>query len=370
MPDAPIPSIIPARMLNEYAYCPRLAYLEWVQGEWADSADTLEGKHAHRKVDEGEPARPRLHQRSIQLTSERLGVTAVVDIIETDGSRARPVDYKKGKKPGTTEGAYEPERVQLCVQGLLLREHGYKCNEGVIYYVGSRQRVRVRFTPELVSRTLELVEALRRDFASGQIPPPLEDSPKCPRCSLVEICLPEEVRFLLKGGPVRPLAVADPHTFPLVVQQPGSGVRLDGEQLIVYADGKKVGQARLGETSQVVLMSGSGCSAAALHECCMRGIPVTHLSGTGWFYGVTLGMIHKNVQIREEQFAAARDPERCLPVARSLVRSKIHNARVLLRRNAEVCDGVLEELAVYAREATSAPSDEAPLAIEGSAARG
>ena len=25
--------LLPARMVNEFAYCPRLAYLEWVQGE-------------------------------------------------------------------------------------------------------------------------------------------------------------------------------------------------------------------------------------------------------------------------------------------------------------------------------------------------
>jgi len=25
--------LLPARMANEYQYCPRLAYLEWVQGE-------------------------------------------------------------------------------------------------------------------------------------------------------------------------------------------------------------------------------------------------------------------------------------------------------------------------------------------------
>jgi len=35
--------LLPARMLNEYQYCPRLSYLEWVQGEWAESADTVEG---------------------------------------------------------------------------------------------------------------------------------------------------------------------------------------------------------------------------------------------------------------------------------------------------------------------------------------
>ncbi len=326
MAQAPAPSIIPARMLNEYAYCPRLAYLEWVQGEWADSADTLEGKHAHRRVAADASSRPRLHNRSVQLTSERLGVTAVCDIIETDGTRARPVDYKKGKKPGLSEGAYEPERVQLCVQGLLLREHGFRCNEGVIYYAGSRQRVRIRFSEKLVARTLELLAALRRDFDTGDIPPPLEDSPKCPRCSLVQICMPEEVRFLSKGGTVRPLAVDDPRTHPLVVQRPGSGVRLDGQQIIVYSDGDRVAAARTEETSQLVLMSGSSCSAAVIRECCMRGIPIAHMSGTGWFYGITIGMIHKNVQLREEQFAAARDPERCLMVARSLVRAKTATA--------------------------------------------
>jgi CRISPR-associated protein Cas1 len=46
-----MPDLVPARMLNEFTYCPRLFYLEWVQGEWADSADTEEGKFRHRRVD-------------------------------------------------------------------------------------------------------------------------------------------------------------------------------------------------------------------------------------------------------------------------------------------------------------------------------
>src|SRR5271157_634270 len=47
-----VPDLIPARMLNEFSYCPRLAYLEWVQGEFADSLDTLEGRFGHRRVDQ------------------------------------------------------------------------------------------------------------------------------------------------------------------------------------------------------------------------------------------------------------------------------------------------------------------------------
>ena len=43
--------LLAARMVNEYEYYPRLAYLEWVQGEWAESTDTVEGRHTHRRVD-------------------------------------------------------------------------------------------------------------------------------------------------------------------------------------------------------------------------------------------------------------------------------------------------------------------------------
>ena len=35
--------LVPVRMINEYVHCPRLAFLEWVDGEWADSGDTEEG---------------------------------------------------------------------------------------------------------------------------------------------------------------------------------------------------------------------------------------------------------------------------------------------------------------------------------------
>jgi CRISP-associated protein Cas1 len=36
-PDV-VPELVPARMLNEYAYCPRLFFLEWVDRLWAPSS--------------------------------------------------------------------------------------------------------------------------------------------------------------------------------------------------------------------------------------------------------------------------------------------------------------------------------------------
>ena len=44
--------LLPARMVNEFAYCPRLAYFEWVDGQFADNAETTEGRFHHRRVDQ------------------------------------------------------------------------------------------------------------------------------------------------------------------------------------------------------------------------------------------------------------------------------------------------------------------------------
>ena len=51
MSTEPVSDLIPARMLNEYAYYPRLCWIEWVEGEFADSADTVDGTFQHRRVD-------------------------------------------------------------------------------------------------------------------------------------------------------------------------------------------------------------------------------------------------------------------------------------------------------------------------------
>src|SRR5687767_10432413 len=103
-----------------------------------------------------------------------------MDLVEAQGDRVTPVDYKRGKRPHVPRGAYDPERVQLCVQGLILEEHGYLCEEGVLYFAESRERVRVVFDAELRALTRNAIDGLRLVGAGGQIPPPLADSPKCP----------------------------------------------------------------------------------------------------------------------------------------------------------------------------------------------
>src|ERR1039457_1943372 len=45
-----LPDYLPARMVNEYAYCPRLFFYEWVEGLFAESVDTVEGMDAYDPV--------------------------------------------------------------------------------------------------------------------------------------------------------------------------------------------------------------------------------------------------------------------------------------------------------------------------------
>ena len=198
---AEVPDLIPARMLSEFVYCPRLCYIEWIDGEFVDNEDTVDGRFQHRRVDaEAEKIQEdefeTVHARSVSLDGSKVGVTCRIDLLEGEGKRVTPVEYKRGRAPDIPEGAYEPDRVQLCAQGLVLKENGFQCDQGVVYFVRSKKRVQVAFDKALQQRTRDLISNLRKAALKKEMPPPLQDSPKCNRCSLAGICLPDEVNLL------------------------------------------------------------------------------------------------------------------------------------------------------------------------------
>jgi CRISPR-associated protein Cas1 len=398
IPTSEVPELVPARMLNEFAYCPRLAYLEWVQVDFADSADTVEGRFQHRKVDKETGDLPTadrlaeaeggesLHARSIYLSGPTVGLVAKIDLVEATGTVVTPVDYKRGQAPDVPEGAWEPERLQVCAQGLVLEENGYTCHEGILYFAGSRRRVPVPFTPELRARTLDLLARMREAMASPASPPPLQDSPKCPRCSLVGICLPDEINLLRLGkdghaspdegddagdpGPPRRLLPARDDALPLYVHSGGTRVGKSGEELVIdVRDGPRE-TARLAQTSQVSLFGQVQASTQAIQAMLGRGIPLCYFSSGGWFYGMTLGGFHKNVELRRLQYRTADDSRASLLLARRVVVAKIRNARTFLRRNgADIPDQALDMMRALAEDAEQCEAATSLLGIEGTAAR-
>ena len=157
---------MPARMLNEYAYCPRLFHLMHVDGRWEDNVFTEEGIAVHKRTDaaddtlpdpaapapegaesEGDP--PPTISRSVMLSDAGLGLIAKLDLVETESDTAVPVDFKRGKPPDNPLGCYEPERVQLMGQGLLLRANGYSCTRGFLYFAAARKEWKSHSRPNL-----------------------------------------------------------------------------------------------------------------------------------------------------------------------------------------------------------------------------
>ena len=338
--------LVPARMVNEFVYCPRLAYLMWGQAEWADSADTVDGRRIHKRVDKANAPLPapealdadddaKIASRSLTLSSERLGVIAKIDVAEAEGGAVTPVDYKRGKRPHIARGAYEPERVQVCLQALLLEEHGYRVPEGAIWYAESRERVRIALDAELRRAALNAVSGLRLAVSHGRLPPPLEDSPKCPRCALVSICLPDETSAL--GGSdlaPRPIAVGRDDALPLVVQSQRARIGKRGDTLYVTDEDAGDTTVRMMDISDVAVFGNVSITAPAMAALMEREIPVAFHSYGGWFRGTAQGGAgHRNVEVRTAQYRASFDDGFRLRFSRALVAAKIYNQRTLLRRN-------------------------------------
>lgn len=422
-PRVPVdpPELVPARMINEVLYCERLMYLEWVQGEFADNFFTVDGRAVHRRADrqggelppppagrdvddddpdpdpvpEPDDGPPPYKARSLWLSSEALGMTAKIDVVEGEADgRVVPIEYKRGKPPEVPEGAYLPERAQLCAQVLLLREHGYKCDEAQLYFAAAKRRVSIVIDDALIGATRAAAARVRDLARAGELPPPLVDSPKCHGCSLVPICLPDEVTLLARDqpapvpiagdaslavtepesagepAPIRRLLPANDEDLPLYVQDQGARVGLSGECLVVTArDGTKL-EARLPNTSQVCLFGNVQISTQAMRTLFERNIPLSFFTTGGWFCGRGTGLDSKNIELRVAQYRAADNPALCLRLARGFVVSKIKNCRTILRRNhPDPSPVVLSELDQLARKAGDAPALESLLGIEGTAAR-
>lgn len=409
-----LPDYLPARMVNEFVYCPRLFFYEWVDGVFRESADTLEGSAQHKRVDarptalpepdagkaESQPAE-KIHARSVTLSSERLRVIAKLDLVEAEGASATPVDYKHGAPRESPAGGIEmwpADRVQIALQAIVLRENGYRCDEAVVYYQKTRQRVRVPVDSALIAEAEEAV-ARAWDLASfGEIPLPLVDSPKCVGCSLNTICLPDETNRLssvdFSGAAqlglfdpdgqaprkppaseglrkqVRQLMTPRDDLKPLYLNTQGFRVGKSGEVLQVKDKDKTVQEVRIGEICQVNLLGNVQISTQAVQSLCEAGVPVSYFSMGGYFYGVTTGMNTKNVALRRSQFRLADSDWFALSLARTLVAGKIRNQRTMLQRNhIEPAKSSLGMMKAMADRAETAGSLDSLLGIEGTAAR-
>lgn len=179
--------VVPVSAIEHYEYCARQCALIHVDGVWSDNRHTVRGKHGHRRVDSGahRHERGRLVLRAIPLWSEAHGLSGRADAVEVSGKSVRPVEYKAGTRHGRAAD------LQVCAQALCLEEMlGLEVPHGFVWYGATRQRSRVDFTESLRADVLAIVEAIRNQMVSGDLPPAPNDA-RCPECQLLHHCLPE-----------------------------------------------------------------------------------------------------------------------------------------------------------------------------------
>ena len=228
------------------------------------------------------------------------------------------------------------------------------------------------FDDDLRTRTLKAAADLRLTAAARRPPPPLDNSPKCPRCSLLPLCLPDEVNWFRDGAPPRPLPPPADTALPLYVQSPGARVGKSGDELVVTPLDGPEQRVPLDDVSELVLAGPVSLSTPAMNELMRRGRPVAWMSSGFWFLGSTGAEGPRSAHVRAAQFARLSDERFRLEFARGLVAAKVRNGRTLLQRNwrgdlAER-DGVRERLKHLARKAEAAPDLSILLGLEGEAA--
>ncbi|MES2708187.1 MAG: CRISPR-associated protein Cas4 [Verrucomicrobiota bacterium] len=227
--------LLPLSALQHLLFCERQCALIHVEQVWEENRFTAEGKVLHERVDDGgSESRPGVRiVRSLQLASRALGLRGVADVVEFlrpragadaadhppaaddgdgkirgDGNsnssnsssgagRGRavtgqpfPVEYKRGK-PKT----HHADEVQLCAQALCLEEmFGIAVPCGALYYGKNRKRTDIAFDDTLRGLTLSTAERLHALIASRLTPTAVREK-KCDACSLLELCLPDALRF-------------------------------------------------------------------------------------------------------------------------------------------------------------------------------
>lgn len=188
--------LLPLSALQHLRFCARQCALIHLEGLWADNRLTVEGTHLHQRVDTGPDERRGdvRTTRGMPLRSLRLGLVGKADAVEFrrqeggDGERWTPfpVEYKRGRPKRD-----RADEVQLCAQALCLEEMlGTPVPAGALFYGQTRRRLDVPFDAALRVET-EATAAELHALIRGGVTPRAAREPKCERCSLLDLCLPD-----------------------------------------------------------------------------------------------------------------------------------------------------------------------------------
>jgi CRISPR-associated exonuclease Cas4 len=189
--------------LQHVVFCERQFALIHVEQVWQENTLTVEGRHLHEHVDDGEAeSRGDVRVvRGVPLRSLSLGLSGRADVVELHRDpngvplkgligqwRPYPVEYKRGRPK-----SHQADEVQVCAQAMCLEEMlNVEVPAGALFYGRPRRRTEVLF--DIALRELVLAAAVRiHELVERRETPRAIREPKCDRCSLLETCQPEAI---------------------------------------------------------------------------------------------------------------------------------------------------------------------------------
>lgn len=367
-----------------------------VEGISLPSIDTEKGVRVHKRVDKPSSLSDNEDDsehmkvvRSLVLSSDELGLTATLDLAEITGNVAVPVEYRKGKPkhvidkdivdselPEKCKKSVEPwpiDLIQVGLQAILLRKAGYTVEEAIIYYSEEKRRIRLSIDDDVIINSLEILEKAK-ECAKAARPAPLLNDPKCIKCSLQPICLPDEINQQLNSNEnnIRPRKIWPPRDdgIHVVAQTEGAKIGVRGKELrFVDKDGVAVKTMPLTNLESLSLLGSVQISTQAIRVLADLSIPVAFLSPAGRLVAMLDPLDSISAEIRKSQVRRFDNEKTCLELARALVSAKIINQRTLLLRNhKKMPDGLERELAKQSKKVLTADSIDAIRGHEGQAA--
>lgn len=335
---------LPISVVAHHAFCPRRAWLE-VHGERTDTGQVAQGLADHGAVDDPASSRS-LRVRAVDVYSERLAVTGRCDTVECGEDETMTVVEHKAAPVRRTSKVTAPQRVQLALQALCLREQGHDVDGGAVWFSTTRRRVEVELDEDLLAEARRQVVEARRVVDARKPPPPLEDDPRCGRCSHVGVCLPDEHR---RRPFARRIGVADPVGRVLHLTSAGSRASVRRGQIQVRVGDEPATTVPLRQVAGLVVHGNADVSSALVRETLEGGFPIVWCAWSGRVVGWASPAGGPNGEVRALQHRL--DDRARLAVARAIVAAKVRNQAALLRRHGNEARFALRRLALDAEQA-------------------
>lgn len=159
----------------------------------------------------------------------------------------------------------------------------------------------------------------------------------------------------------------------MYICEPGAVIGIDGGYFTVKAKDGCITKIPKETLEAVALFGNVTMTIACTRECLIRGIPVSYFSMSGSYFGRLHSTSHMNIIRQKKQIALSEDKRFRLEFTKKILKAKIHNQIVMLRRYTRNSQVNLKEIILamqrYEQKIPVCTSIEQAMGYEGAASR-